>query len=142
MSVTLLLPAEAYAWVGFCSMLAEPSPKSQLHDVGKPVDVSVNCTVCSTCGLMGLNVKPAVGGVEPWVKLATTVASPSIVKTVEDWELLESVPPVPDQFPNDQCCAGTAESVIAVPDAYPWAQVFALAVTVPPALGLATADRV
>jgi hypothetical protein len=50
------------------------------------------------------------------VKLATTVAFPAIVKVVDGGELLENVPPVPNQPPKIQPDAGDAESAIAVPD--------------------------
>jgi hypothetical protein len=40
-------------------VLADPSPKFQLQDVGPPVDVSVNCTACPVAGEAGLHVKEA-----------------------------------------------------------------------------------
>ena len=44
--------------------LPEPgSPKSQLHEVGLPVDVSVNPTVSGPAPEVGVAVKLAVGGV-------------------------------------------------------------------------------
>ena len=70
------------------------------------------------------------------MKLATTVAFPVMVKVVAGEELLANVPPNPDQLPKIQPEAGEAESVMAVPEVYPWLQFFALAVTVPEALGL------
>ena len=38
-----------------------PSPKFHDHEVGEPVDVSVNCTVCPTFGEEGDHVKSALG---------------------------------------------------------------------------------
>ena len=43
-SRTVKEPAEAYTCPGFCSVAVVPSPKSQLHDVGAPPEVSVNRT--------------------------------------------------------------------------------------------------
>jgi hypothetical protein len=40
--VTVLAPAVAYVWLGFWRVEVDPSPKAQLHDVGPPVDASVN----------------------------------------------------------------------------------------------------
>jgi hypothetical protein len=40
--VTVLDPAVVYVWLGFWAVLVDPSPKVQLHEVGPPVDVSVN----------------------------------------------------------------------------------------------------
>mgnify|MGYP001139040624 CR=1 FL=1 len=44
-------------------MLAVPSPKFQDQDVGDPVEVSVNCTVCPVTGDAGLYVKEAASAV-------------------------------------------------------------------------------
>jgi hypothetical protein len=43
-SVTVFDPAVEYVWLGFCSVDVVPSPKFHDHDVGVPVEVSVNCT--------------------------------------------------------------------------------------------------
>ena len=43
-----------------CCELLAPSPKSQSHEVGAPLDVSANCIVCP---LIGVAVKDAVGAV-------------------------------------------------------------------------------
>ena len=40
-------------------MLVVPSPKLQDHEVGVPVDVSVNCTDWPVAGEAGLDVKEA-----------------------------------------------------------------------------------
>jgi hypothetical protein len=36
------------------------SPKFHSHEVGLPVDVSVNCTACPTAGEVGLKAKDAI----------------------------------------------------------------------------------
>jgi hypothetical protein len=38
-------PAAAKAWLGFWSVLVEPSLKFQLHEVGLPLELSVNWTI-------------------------------------------------------------------------------------------------
>jgi hypothetical protein len=58
--VTVLDPVVAKAWLGFCEVEVDPSPKVQLQDVGPPVDVSVNRTLWPTAGEAGLEVKEAV----------------------------------------------------------------------------------
>ena len=64
-SFTVNLPAFEYAWVGCFSVEVVPSPKSQLQDVGFPVEVSMNWTVSVTFPLVGLPLKEALGaGVE------------------------------------------------------------------------------
>jgi hypothetical protein len=55
--VTLRNPAFVNTWTGFCSMLVDPSPKSHCPDMGLPVEVSMNCTVCPSVGSRGLYVK-------------------------------------------------------------------------------------
>ncbi len=52
--VTVSAPAVAKAWLGFWAELVDPSPKFQLHEVGLPVDVSVNWTAWLTTGEAGL----------------------------------------------------------------------------------------
>jgi hypothetical protein len=42
--VTVLAPAVVNAWLGFWEVLVPPSPKFHCHEVGLPVDVSVNAT--------------------------------------------------------------------------------------------------
>ena len=42
---TLYCPEEVYICDGDSSALVDPSQKSQAHEVGAPVDLSVNCTV-------------------------------------------------------------------------------------------------
>jgi hypothetical protein len=41
-SITILDPAVVYEWLGFRDVLDPPSPKFQDHEVGLPVDMSVN----------------------------------------------------------------------------------------------------
>jgi len=43
-NATVYVPEVAYVWLGFCAVDVLASPKSQAHDVGVPVEVSVNCT--------------------------------------------------------------------------------------------------
>jgi len=47
-------------WLGFWAALVAPSPKFHSHEVGAPVEVSVNCTACPAAGEAGLKVKDAV----------------------------------------------------------------------------------
>jgi hypothetical protein len=59
------LPAFEYAWVGCFTVEVVPSPKSQVQDVGLPVEVSMNWTVRMTFPLVGFPLKDALGvGVE------------------------------------------------------------------------------
>ena len=55
-------PAVAKACVGFWAVELKPSPKSHDHDVGPPVEVSVNCTVWPAEGDGGEKVKFGGGG--------------------------------------------------------------------------------
>jgi hypothetical protein len=43
-------------WAGFWEVAVEPSPKLHDHEVGVPVEVSVNWTDCPAAGDDGLNV--------------------------------------------------------------------------------------
>jgi hypothetical protein len=66
-----------------------PSPKSQVQEVGLPVEVSVNWTFRGDLPLVGLPLKEAVGGVEDdglMVKAwAEEVPPPGVgLKTVTD----------------------------------------------------------
>jgi hypothetical protein len=58
--VTVKVPAAAYVWVGFWSVLVPPSPKFQDHVAGDPVEASVNCTDTFADG-EGEKVKDAAG---------------------------------------------------------------------------------
>ncbi len=40
--VTVYAPAALNVWLGFCDVLVPPSPKLHDHEVGEPVDASVN----------------------------------------------------------------------------------------------------
>jgi hypothetical protein len=59
-NVTVNVFEVAKTWVGFWAVLVTPSPKFQAQEVGFPVEVSVNETVCPLTGVAGVNVKPAV----------------------------------------------------------------------------------
>ena len=63
-SVTGNAPAVAKACVGLWAVEPNPSPKSHDHDVGPPVDVSVNWIVWPAEGDGGVNEKFAAGAVE------------------------------------------------------------------------------
>jgi hypothetical protein len=52
-SETAYVPVVANVWLGFCAVLVPPSPKLHDHDVGVPVDASVNWTVWLTPGEPG-----------------------------------------------------------------------------------------
>jgi hypothetical protein len=47
-------------------VLVTPSPKFHSHEIGLPVDVSVNCTACPAAGEEGIKAKDATGA-EPEV---------------------------------------------------------------------------
>jgi hypothetical protein len=49
----------ANVWLGFWTVLVDPSPKPHCQEVGEPVEVSVNCTAWFVAGAAGLNVKEA-----------------------------------------------------------------------------------
>jgi hypothetical protein len=65
--------------------------KSHCQEVGLPVEVSVNCTVCAAFGEAGLKVKETVSAVatvtvrltllepEPLVAVSVTVFDPAVV---------------------------------------------------------------
>ena len=48
---------------GFCTVEVDPSPKFHAHDVGDPVEVSVNDTANGAVPLVGDAVNDAVGAV-------------------------------------------------------------------------------
>jgi hypothetical protein len=48
-------------WLEFCELLVAPSPKVQDHEVGFPLDVSVNWTASPGFGDEGNHVKFAPG---------------------------------------------------------------------------------
>ena len=60
-SVTVYLPETAYTCAGFSSVLVELSPKSQDHEAGVLVEVSVKFTVSPATGADGEKVKAAMG---------------------------------------------------------------------------------
>ncbi len=49
-------------WVGLCSVLVLPSPKSQVRNVMLPAVVSVKATVRGAGPAVGLALKAATGG--------------------------------------------------------------------------------
>src|SRR3954468_24378544 len=59
---TVYVPAAANVWLGDCAVDVVPSPKSHDHDVGAPVDVSVNWTASGAVPLVGVAEKLATGG--------------------------------------------------------------------------------
>jgi hypothetical protein len=70
--------ADAKMWVGFCAVLVPPSPKFQDQEVGVPVEVSVNETVCPFTGAAGVNVNPALT-VPAWI---TATVRPAVLEFV------------------------------------------------------------
>ena len=48
----------------FCPVVLLPSPKSQIHDVGVPVDWSVNWTANGTLPEVGVTANAAIGAVD------------------------------------------------------------------------------
>jgi hypothetical protein len=60
-------------------VLVPPSPKFHDHDVGEPVEVSVNCTTSPACGDDGDHVKfatVAAGAVETVLVMKVALAPP------------------------------------------------------------------
>ena len=80
-SVTVLDPAVANVWLGFWEVLVPPSPKFHCHEVGLPVDVSVNATDCPNVGEAGLKVKDATGAF-PTVTVRFTLLDPELFVAV------------------------------------------------------------
>ena len=74
--VTTVDLAVVKVWVGFCTVEVDPSPKLHDHDVGVPVEVSVNCTRCPATGDAGLYVNDAVNPVSPTVMIRLMLSSP------------------------------------------------------------------
>jgi hypothetical protein len=60
--LTLKAPAVEYVCDGFSLVEVLPSPKSQLQEVGEPVDVSVKVTASGAVPDFGVPVKFAVSG--------------------------------------------------------------------------------
>ena len=79
--VTVLDPAVVNAWLGFRDVLVPPSPKFHCHEVGLPVDVSVNATDCPNVGEAGLKVKDATGAF-PTVTVRFTLLDPELFVAV------------------------------------------------------------
>ncbi|MCG7851115.1 MAG: hypothetical protein MIO92_01190 [Methanosarcinaceae archaeon] len=75
-SVTVLDPSVENVWLGFCEVLVPPSPKFHCHEVGPPVEVSVNATACPGVGKAGLNVNEATSPVVPTLTVRLTLLVP------------------------------------------------------------------
>src|SRR3954469_20171052 len=56
------MPWVVYVWVGRATVEVEPSPKSQIHDVGTPVLRSMNVVATGALPVVGDAVKLATGG--------------------------------------------------------------------------------
>jgi hypothetical protein len=63
-------------------VLVVPSPKLHDHEVGVPVDVSVNCTDWLVTGVLGLKVKEAASAVTT-VTVRLTLLEPELLVTVK-----------------------------------------------------------
>jgi hypothetical protein len=63
-------------WLGFWTVLVDPSLKFHCHDVGFPTDASANCTDWPVAGEAGLKVKDAVN---------VTVGATVTVRLVLPW---------------------------------------------------------
>jgi hypothetical protein len=66
---TVYIPTAVYVWVSFWRSLYVPSPNDQFHEVGEPVEVSVNVTASGTVPEVGVAVKEATGATVPPVTL-------------------------------------------------------------------------
>ena len=62
--VTVNDPPDVKVCVGFCVLEVPPSPNAQDHDVGLPVEVSVNWIACPAVGDAGTKVKLATGALD------------------------------------------------------------------------------
>ena len=80
--VTLYVPAVENAWLGFWAELVDPSLKFHCHEVGDPVDVSVNCTACPPAGEEGVKPKEAVRAATT-VTVRVTLVEPEALVTVK-----------------------------------------------------------
>jgi hypothetical protein len=80
--VTEYEPAATNACAGFWLALVDPSPKFQLHDVGLPVDASVNWMDWLTAGEPGLYVKDAASAITT-VTVLLTLFEPELLVTVK-----------------------------------------------------------
>src|SRR5262249_29334848 len=74
--VGAMLPAVAYVWLGFCSLLVAPSPKSHAYVIGPqpPVALAWNFTVSGVSPLSGLADSVASSGGQLAVTDALLVA--------------------------------------------------------------------
>jgi hypothetical protein len=76
------VPGIVYVWRGFCSVLDPPSPKSQLHEVGDPVEVSVNWTVSGAVPDVGDPAKEATGAGTGVVGTVVAIVVSTVVAVV------------------------------------------------------------
>jgi hypothetical protein len=81
--ITLLGPAVIKVCLGFFSVEVDPSPKLHDHDVGVPVDVSVNCTDCPAAGVAGRYLNEALSSASPTVTIWLMWSSPFASITVK-----------------------------------------------------------
>ena len=79
--MTLKEPEDAKVWLGFCAVLVVPSLKLHDHEVGVPVEVSVNCTACPAAGEAGLYVNEAASAA-PTVTVRLTLLEPEALVAV------------------------------------------------------------
>ena len=61
-NITIYVPRLEYVYDGFCKVLVPPSPNAHDHEVGEPVDVSVNRTVSGGDPEPGDATKSATSG--------------------------------------------------------------------------------
>jgi hypothetical protein len=80
-SVTVLDPAVSYAWLGFCNVEVAPSPKFHCHEIGDPVEVSVNPMDWPVVGEAGLKLKDAVS-TAPIMMFRVAIFDPRLFVTV------------------------------------------------------------
>ena len=113
-SLTVYCPGSAKVCDGLCAELVPPSPKSHDHDVGDPVEVSVNATATGAVPVVVEAEKEAVGrrattttepdaAVEPPVFAAVRVTEyvPSAVNVCDGF-CAELVPPSPKSHDQDE----------------------------------------
>lgn len=62
-------PALLYVWSGFCCVEVFPSPKTQFHEVGDPVLLSVNVTFNCEFPEVGDAEKAATGGLKAFTTI-------------------------------------------------------------------------
>jgi hypothetical protein len=89
---TLYEPCTEYACAGFCEEDVAPSPKLHCHEVGEPVERSVNVTLSRTAGDDGVEPNAAETGGMAGVAVTTVTrcelvdVKPPAVDTLSDTE--------------------------------------------------------